>query len=716
MTSSMTQWQEQSVLEEYLYSHLQLRPVDFLPRSFRAEREIERIGMAELALDASTLEERTALFDRLRKGHAYDHVLATMRARELFSQQQHPYDVVLPGVGWEVALRKSAARFQTFMGCTHLNARNAVKTLGGFFKEHIAGIEASFSKRGVMDRFSAPWGNLETPTISSTDRSAACSIVSGYHRQSRVLVPLAQRGTERFVVYPFDDKAPVYNLARLLDGQRSPAVVEWNRILLLTDSIEIAWRNDLHCTQISQRGLLWSSWHGGIGRIGSVDWSPLKDRKIYYVVLDHSGYTADGACQVALQVGKAIKSELGMDLTYLICLERATGTGKLKRVPIALSAKQFTVLASRTKAEFSAGANVARQAAYRLPMVGFQGKRERVFHPFIHEGTTTLLYGRDGVGKSWLAAGIAVSAASGKTLFGSWQAECPTDVVYICSDAATSPIVEKLEALLKSHKSEPILPVSTGVLRVTFVHHGTRSSKLTVLCISDAILSTESAGVLFWHQSVAEYMESPPTPGRLVILDGFSSLKYLDKAGRPALVVRNCIDEMLLGGGAIIAVASSEGLTGNEVQTMKRKIPFDSIVRVEQRRTPDASLLGISVHVEKGFSIPKGQRQSLSVELDPSSGTWNLKQSSSGPLGELKLVAKYMGTKKTDQEIAIGIGLSLELVKKRKRQLRGKEALPASIRRNRSEFEAAMQLINRILNPTGLPHVPPPPVQPKLIQ
>lgn len=717
MMRAMTQWQERSALEEYIYSHLQLRPVDFLQRDFRTELEIERMGMTELALDASTPGERTALFDSLRKGHHYGSLLRKMTGPSLCAVEAHPSGVVLPGIEWEGTLRMSSVRFRTFMGCTHMNALNAVKTLSGFFEERTAGIEASFANEGFMDRFLAPWDNQETPTIRNRNQSASCSIVPGYRRESRVMVPLAKRGLDRFVVYPFKDKAPLYNLARLLDDQQSSAVVEWNRILLLTDSLEIAWRNDAFCKQISQRGLLWSSWHGGRGRINTVDWSPLKGKSVYYVVLDHSGYTADGACQVALQVGEAIRTELGMELTYLICLERITGIRGLRRVPVALNAVEFAAFANRTRAEFSAGANITRQAALCLPTADFQVKRAKVFHPFIHERTTTLLYGRAGVGKSWLAIGIAASAASGRTLFGNWQAECPTDVVYICADSVANPAIEKLRALLGECELSPAGGGdSPAALQASFSHRGACPTTLTILSLDDSAIASTAAAILFWPSAIGSYAPSLRRPGRLVILDGFSSLASLGKASQSVRGIRNCLNGMLLGGGEVVVVASSEGLTGNEVQTMKRRIPFDSIVRVEQRRTPDASSLAISIHIEKGFAIPKGQRQSINVELDPISGAWNLKQSSGGVLGELKLVAKCMGTGKTDREIAVEVGISLELVKKRKRQLNGKEALPASIGKNRREFDAAMQLINRILKPTGLPNVPPPSLRPKIIR
>ena len=518
MMRAMTQWQERSALEEYIYNHLELRPVDFLHRNFAVERQVEEIGNLELALASGTPEEVEKLLGDLEGYPTCKEFLS--RPMKILESDAHPSGVVIPNSRQNQLLTRSALRLNIVLGTIDGLGDKPVKFLSQRIRESVLG--GRFSKRTLQPAMPAN----EAPVLSFGARNTRCSFLSGYHGESRVTVPICYTEYGNVVtVFPFPDAAPLYNYRRMIDDEWLPTVNEENNTIVLTDSLEIAWRNDLSCVRNGLQGVLWSSWHGGAQRIGDVDWSPLKGRRVYYVVLDHSGYTADGACQVALRVGEAIRTELGMELTYLICLERATAVGGLRRLPVALNAAEFADFANRSNAECSVRSSILRQVTSRLSTAGFQGKRARVFHPFIHERTITLLYGREAVGKSWLAIGIAACAARGKALFGSWQAERPTDVVYICPDAANSPVVEKFEAILGEHDWNQVVKTSAGSFRIVYPDRGNRNSTtLSVLCIPDDALGPETRGILLWQQFAGEYTQSPTTPGRLVILDGFSSL------------------------------------------------------------------------------------------------------------------------------------------------------------------------------------------------
>jgi hypothetical protein len=69
--------------------------------------------------------------------------------------------------------------------------------------------------------------------------------------------------------------------------------------------------------------------------------------------------------------------------------------------------------------------------------------REHVLEPMLTRGSVSLLYGPGGVGKSFLALGLAFAAAAGGSLFG-WRAPRPQKVLYIDGEMGRADMRERL--------------------------------------------------------------------------------------------------------------------------------------------------------------------------------------------------------------------------------------------------------------------------------
>lgn len=81
--------------------------------------------------------------------------------------------------------------------------------------------------------------------------------------------------------------------------------------------------------------------------------------------------------------------------------------------------------------------------------------------PWLPEKSTTMIYGRRGLGKTYLALNIAYAVASGGELLG-WKAEKPRKVLYLDGEMLATPLQERLSQIVASSSTEP----SAGMLHI----------------------------------------------------------------------------------------------------------------------------------------------------------------------------------------------------------------------------------------------------------
>ena len=126
---------------------------------------------------------------------------------------------------------------------------------------------------------------------------------------------------------------------------------------------------------------------------------------------------------------------------------------------------------------------------------------------------------------------------------------------------------------------------------------------------------------------------------------------------------------------------------------LRSHLPFDSILKVEARDTTDPAAIGMSVRIQKGLALEKDEPQLLQFDFWPKSGLWRVVHAKRTKLQELQMVAEHMAEGASDRAIALALGISLASAKQRKRQVRGKEDLPARILKSRNQRETAEALV-----------------------
>lgn len=80
--------------------------------------------------------------------------------------------------------------------------------------------------------------------------------------------------------------------------------------------------------------------------------------------------------------------------------------------------------------------------------------REMLFEPWLPSQGLAMLYGKRGLGKTYLALGIAYAVASGGALL-SWRAPKARKVLYIDGEMLAAPLQERLAAIVKAAEREP---------------------------------------------------------------------------------------------------------------------------------------------------------------------------------------------------------------------------------------------------------------------
>ncbi len=227
-----------------------------------------------------------------------------------------------------------------------------------------------------------------------------------------------------------EDKQPLYNLDLLLK-QETGAII-------LTDSVEIADSNQRKASD----GIVFTSFICSPDRYEQVDWSPLRKKKVYYLITNHSGICFEDAVLKAREFKETLeRKEPEIEIAFItlpvdyqnnkyssgFCRDFKTVDdirhGYQEQPPIVRQ-KGFKILESNEAFQkFCSDAEKARDVHPRewydeespndeqVPTVDQENKNPKpidyVMRPFLIRGEATMLYARKSVGKSSLAYSIA---------------------------------------------------------------------------------------------------------------------------------------------------------------------------------------------------------------------------------------------------------------------------------------------------------------------
>jgi hypothetical protein len=154
----------------------------------------------------------------------------------------------------------------------------------------------------------------------------------------------------------------------------------------------------------------------------------------------------------------------------------------------------------------------------------------------------------------------------------------------------------------------------------------------------------------------------------MVILDGFHALTNSSDQQERDIFLKALIEM----GCAVVIIPPSGKMNQDRLHRLKSSLAADSVVRIEADEA-DGATMGLSLHIEKAFKVketePRCVRLKFHAEL-LDDRKWEIVRVKRPIEEEKKLVEKLLEKRTTAKAIAVELGISLPLAKKRILQVR----------------------------------------------
>jgi len=224
------------------------------------------------------------------------------------------------------------------------------------------------------------------------------------------------------------NKQPLYNLDLLKADEESPVI--------LTDSIELADANKLE-------SVIFTSFICDPGQYDQVDWSPLLNRTVYYLVTNHSGIPLEFAYLNGHELAKYLKDEKSINVKFIQLKVEYNQGRDFKSIDGILAhyrdkpptvnpesveifdnddvfekqyQKAVKFISSKPREWWEKHSNNTEE----LRIVKDETEKRKiidyVLHPILIRGEATMIYAKKSTGKSAFALSLAALATSSFTL------------------------------------------------------------------------------------------------------------------------------------------------------------------------------------------------------------------------------------------------------------------------------------------------------------
>lgn len=269
----------------------------------------------------------------------------------------------------------------------------------------------------------------------------------------------SKTGKTDFMWRSFSEPRPLYGLDRLAQRLDKPVLV-------------VEGEKAVDAGQRLIAGAVVITWPGGSSAVSKADWSPLKGRRLaIWPDADEPGRKAAEA--VALQAVKAGAAEVyivdipsdkekGWDVADAEA-EGWTSDMAVKWIKdrrekfqtIREDAGNYEVEPANTTSDTN------KKKIVPVNITDFLGlefpPRENLMSPWLPSQGLVMLYAGRGIGKTYLALGVAYAVTSGGAFLG-WQAPSPAGVLYIDGEMPGIVMQERLGAIIMSNQKEPVAP------------------------------------------------------------------------------------------------------------------------------------------------------------------------------------------------------------------------------------------------------------------
>ncbi len=626
-------------------------------RPLRIEEELMRTFFDGRYIEWIPKEAREDLRGKLRNRNTIEDLFSTRSARKvpgMFADAEH-FDYEIDFYRKTVWYRRGADGFRTLTSLQLLELYACIadlpvkKAVEKAAKEFNIGRPPYFAS----DPDDMKWNCRRTHKIFSArddeylftnDDRKQVAVVTKYEKEEeKYFLPRSHWKPPKFGVIErvaFPVPAPLYRpLQHHFLKEHIPKTV------LLTDSLEIAQKNSFHLWQQIQTcdrpfeeayEMLftheWISWYGDCAGVAHADWSPLRGRQVYYLLIEHSGLGA----QEVYETGRAVQEELKkvgveelkfISFLYTEFLAR-TQSGFIRAVPTILTDDEFFTFGRYAPPNKRLLSLFSNPEQHRL----LQLNQSFLLRPFLRAQSVTLLYGERQSGKTWLTLSAAYATSQGLTPEEMWDTKESANVLYIHEERdGKFSLGEKLPVILRmqlSHYGNALadfsMPNVGSVDPLPFPRLNNKPEGTVDNVKLDRFHWISKENVFDFGKD--QYAAACNILGladqgnyKLIVLDGIPLLEELISS-RPSERYVNILTSLCISlkqkNCAVILIPPTS-LKGKNIVERSRSFPFDNVVEVERAISPIATNIGILFIAHKLAGYAKQIEKPIALwELD----------------------------------------------------------------------------------------------------
>jgi|GEM_PF-5529051 len=507
-------------------------------------------------------------------------------------------------------------------------------------------------------------------------------IFTRYFDNKKVLLPLHWTGWGYYIPWYFFSKE------QLLFFNQNKLTFTPKPIIILTDSIELAGINQRILDKAMVENIVWISWYGELNAVKIMNWTLFKGSRIYYLLLEHSGFGGKLVYETALAVKQQLDKVGVAEFKYISYLaagiNRTTQSSVVASVPTLYCPDEFEVAMTQEQKTLPITLSAFKDDPARLTR-----GRKILLTPLIRERSATLIWGKPQSGKTWVAANMALAMAIGKPALKGW---CPqgrsSTILYIHGEAEGDRSLEGKLIVLSN-----TFPVSSQVI--------IRPQPL----VSGAALSpivwykNHPANFFYWpidkrqHISDDQYFTAiiqlaqavtTSSPLGTIILDNVFSIVP------SAWTLQNVLIRELKSAGWAVIIVAAPASSLREVETpwlnqpsvrVKVKPEFinhayvDSIIKVKKRSCKDGKLT-LGINIKSPWCAGSTSKFDCFIDFTATPAIFEqvkqnsrwaaaLKKPRQQLISEIEWLAQQ-GAK--ERQIAETLGITLSMVKKLRRE------------------------------------------------
>ncbi len=477
-----------------------------------------------------------------------------------------------------------------------------------------------------------------------------------YFSGLRILEPTvywSKRGAENKKAFklPTSKRFPLFNLNFI---EQNP-----NAIIVLTDQLYDA-NQRTNCLNI--KDFIWTSFYGWKDGVSRVDWSPLKNRVVYYIIEKPQNIKEKEKYEMAFEIYKHLKN-ITSNLEFIDM--KFDQNNKLKAnydISIESLIQKCKSYGINTDCIESKKSSTEKENnLFTLENQKELKEVEYLIEPIIQKGSLSLMYANPGVGKTWLALYLAACNTHKTTIFKRWNVNIPGKSLYIDCEMGKEGIMRRLKSISKS-----------------FIEKNSISENLFIKSVNKEFLDLaeeKDQGKIDKLIIEANKLGDIRKELTLVILDNLLALTGSESASSwKKLYV--WLKELQENGISVIIIhhANKEGAQrGTDVKVAS----VDNVFRIQHEKASSRNALGMSIHIEKGRDIYGKNKEPIHVEFNPNSKQpkWKvLKPSKTIDNSKIEnLIKSVMDSEDfdsmTDIQIAEAIGMNINTFKRDKKKL-----------------------------------------------